>query len=823
MTRPPPIPTSRQHEGDRPRVLVADDNADMRRYIVRLLAGQYTVEAVTDGAAALASVRRQPPDLILSDVMMPRLDGFGLLRELRADPRTASVPVVLLSARAGEESRVEGVQAGADDYLVKPFSSRELLARVSAHLQMARLRREANESLRASEERFRTLFESMDEAFCVVEMLYDADNRPADYRFLEANPTFGRHTGFTDAVGRTIRELVPDHDAHWFEIYGRVAATGEPRRFVNEAKAMGRWYDVYAYRVGGPGSCKVGILFTDITARKRAEESTHKQSEQLRRLAEVATRLNAASDVASITGVVTEEARTLIGSHQAVTGFTTDQNWGQAIITVSLSEKYARWRGYDEKPDGSGIYSLVCRTNEPLRMTQAELEEHPAYKRFGTHARHHPPLRGWLAAPLVGRDGRNVGLIQLSDKYEGEFTAEDEAILVQLAQMASVAVENARLVQDLRDADRRKDEFLATLAHELRNPLAPLRNGLQVMKLAAGNAEAVEQARGMMERQLGTMVRLVDDLLDVSRITRGKLQLRRERVELAGVVQSAVEGSRPLIEANRHDLTIRLPAEPVYLDADPTRLAQVFANLLTNAAKYTDRGGRINLTAGRQGGEVVVLVRDTGIGIAPDHLPKLFEMFSQVDSALERSQGGLGIGLSLVKGLVKMHGGTVEVRSEGLGKGSEFVVRLPVLSDKHDPRTPQPSGSVEGTSRTKRRILVADDNRNAAESLAMMLRLAGHEVYAVHDGQEAVEAAAWFRPELALLDIGMPKLNGFEAARRIREQAWGQKIILAAITGWGQEEDKRRAGEAGFNHHLTKPVDPAALEKLLASSQATTG
>ena len=462
-------------------------------------------------------------------------------------------------------------------------------------------KKRAEAEVRASEERFRTLFESMDEAFCAVEMLYDADNRPIDYRFLEANPTFEKHTGFKDAVGRTIRELVPDHDAHWFEIYGRVAATGEPTRFVNEAKAMGRWYDVYAYRIGGPGSRKVGILFTDITDRKRAEAATRFRSEQLRRLAEVATRLNAALDIASITGVVTEEARTLIGSHQAVTSFTTDEDWGQAVNNVSLSDKYARWRGYDDRPDGSGIYSLVCRTNRPLRMTQGELEKHPAYKRFGRHAPDHPPLRGWLAAPLVGRDGINLGLIQLSDKYEGEFTEEDEAVLVQLAQMASVAIENARLVQDLRETDRRKDEFLATLAHELRNPLAPVRNALQILKMPRVDAGTVQRSREMMERQVHHLVRLVDDLMDVSRVMRGKIELRREQVELATIVARAVETVQPLVDAQGHDLTVRVPPESLLLDADPVRLAQVVGNLLTNAAKYTEPGGRIWLTAEREG------------------------------------------------------------------------------------------------------------------------------------------------------------------------------------------------------------------------------
>jgi PAS domain S-box-containing protein len=372
--------------------------------------------------------------------------------------------------------------------------------------------------------------------------------------------------------------------------------------------------------------------------------------------------------------------------------------------------------------------------------------------------------------------------------------------------------------ESLRDADRRKDEFLATLAHELRNPLAPLRNALEVLKLAGGNPEIAEQARGMMERQLGQMVRLIDDLLDVSRITRGRLELRRERVELASVVRCAVEGSRPHIEASAHRLTVALPPEPVWLDADPVRLAQVFANLLTNAAKYTDRGGRIGLTAEPRGGEVVVSVRDTGIGIAAEHLPRLFQMFSQVAPALERSQGGLGIGLSLVKGLVEMHGGVVEARSEGPGRGSEFVIRLPV-APADLAKELQHAGSGGGeTNRPRRRVLVADDNRDAADSLAMMLRLAGHEVHATHDGREAVEAAEWFRPDVAFLDIGMPRLNGLDAARLIREEPWGREVVLVAVTGWGQEEDKRRAAEAGFDGHLTKPVAPADLQSLLQST-----
>jgi signal transduction histidine kinase/ActR/RegA family two-component response regulator len=484
---------------------------------------------------------------------------------------------------------------------------------------------------------------------------------------------------------------------------------------------------------------------------------------------------------------------------------------------VSLSEKYARWRGYDEKPDGSGIYALVCRTNRPLRMTQAELEDHPAYMRFGAHARHHPPMRGWLAAPLVGRDGRNLGLIQLSDKCDGEFTAEDEAVLVQLAQMASVAIENARLVKDLMDADRRKDEFLATLAHELRNPLAPIRNGLQIIRLAGGEGATVEKARPMMERQLDQMVRLVDDLLDVSRISRGKLELRKDRVDLAAVLASAVEASRPLIEEMGHHLEIVVPAQPVVIDADFTRLAQVFINLLNNAAKYSDRGGRIRLTAERHGGEVLVSVRDEGIGIVADQLPRLFEMFSQVGSALERSQGGLGIGLALVKRLVEMHGGRIEARSEGLGKGSEFVVRVPVVAaEEPGPQAERERGEEGVETKTALRVLVVDDNRDGADSLSDLLTALGNDTRTAYDGAEAVAVAAEFRPDVILLDIGLPKLNGYEACRRIRQQPGGNSVVLIAQTGWGQEEDRQRTREAGFDHHLVKPVDPDALMKLLA-------
>jgi PAS domain S-box-containing protein len=365
--------------------------------------------------------------------------------------------------------------------------------------------------------------------------------------------------------------------------------------------------------------------------------------------------------------------------------------------------------------------------------------------------------------------------------------------------------------EELRDADRRKDEFLAVLAHELRNPLAPLRNGLQVLRLAADDAVALADARAMMDRQLSHLVRLIDDLLDVSRINRNKMELRRSRVTLAEVVASAVETARPQIDEAGHELISSLPTVPVYLDADLTRLAQLFSNLLSNSAKYTPPGGRIWLSAQRTGDSVEVTVRDDGIGIPASSLGNIFDMFWQD----ERATGGLGIGLALVKGLVEMHGGTVTAESQGDGAGSTFTVTLPVLVD--GAATDEAPASTATATSPRQRILVVDDNRDGADSLAMMLQLIGHEVRTANDGFEAIEAAERFAPEVILMDIGMPRMNGLDATRRIREQPWGRDVKIYALTGWGQDGDRAKSRAAGCDGHLVKPVHLPDLEKLLAS------
>jgi PAS domain S-box-containing protein len=380
--------------------------------------------------------------------------------------------------------------------------------------------------------------------------------------------------------------------------------------------------------------------------------------------------------------------------------------------------------------------------------------------------------------------------------------------------------ERKRMEVALSEADRHKDEFLATLAHELRNPLAPIRNGIEILHRADGKVELVEQARGILGRQFDQLVRLVDDLLDMSRIRQGKVQVRKEVVELVAIVQSAVEAVRPLVDAKAQKLTVTLPPDAIYLDADPARLAQVVSNLLHNAAKYTEKRGHIWLTVECRGNKVLLSVRDTGVGIAAEHLPRLFEMFSQVTPALERSHGGLGIGLSLVRGLVELHGGSVEARSDGAGKGSEFIVRLPVVGAPAPPATGPSDGAEKPCAGPKHRILVVDDNRDTADSMAMTLEMMGHPSRTAYDGLEAVQSAASFRPEVVLLDIGLPKLNGYDAARRIREQPWGKDMILIALTGWGQEADKRRASDAGFDHHLTKPVKVGTVLELLTIKHA---
>ena len=551
----------------------------------------------------------------------------------------------------------------------------------------------------------------------------------------------------------------------------------------------------------------------DVTARRFADDMLRKQSQTLRLLWESAAVLLAAEEPATMM----QALFTRIAPHLAldVYMYFAPTGTGDALELRSyagLSEEQAsRLARSDFSQSACGV---AATRRERIVATRIQASREPILdqaRRFG--------LRACVWSPLVA-EGRLLGVLGFGTRRRDALEQGELEFLQTISHYVTVVCERARLLRELRDTDRRKDEFLATLAHELRNPLAPIRNALQIIALSDEGA-ALEHARSMMERQLGQMVRLIDDLLDVSRITVGKLELRKERIALATVLASAVETARPLIDASGHALHVAGTADPVYLDADPVRLAQVFSNLLNNAAKYMDRGGRIDVTTSRRGEQICVTVSDTGRGIPAEALSQVFDMFSQVDRSLERSHGGLGIGLTLVKRLVEMHGGRVEVRSEGAGKGTQVSVHLRAVSASPSPDAARPGQRPRAASRSFR-ILVADDNQDAAESLAMMLRMMGNHVRTVHDGEQAVAEAAAFRPDVILLDIGMPRMNGYDAAREIRGQGWGARMVLVALTGWGQDEDKRRASQAGFDRHFTKPVSPADLERLLGELSAGT-
>ncbi len=596
-----------------------------------------------------------------------------------------------------------------------------------------------------------------------------------------------------------------------------IAPTGSPPRTV---LASGQpLFDAEGRMLGAV------VSMHDVTDRKGREEAharavlEEKRAEILRKVARASRSMNSVLSADSIAGIVTAEARSIVGAHISATSLLNPEDPGSALHTFAVSDKHGAYRLNQDNVADSTLHPLVENAHAPVRLTRAELENHPLYHTIGKGVNGWPPPSGWLAVPILGHAGKLLGFIQLSDKEGGEFGEEDEAILVQLSAVAGASIENARLYGRLKYQDRRKDEFLATLAHELRNPLAPVRNGLQILRLAGELPAKVEKVRQMMERQISHLVHLVDDLLDVSRVTTGKIALKMERLELRGIVDAAVETSRPVVEAAGHELRLDLPAGPFAVDADPNRLAQVLTNLITNAAKYTPPGGVIRLRAERRGPAegIVLSVSDNGVGLPKEMLPKIFDMFTQVGTSLDRAQGGLGIGLTLVRKLVEMHGGTVSAESPGAGQGSTFTIRLPSADIKSEPaplRSERDTPELPLTS--ARRILVVDDNIDGAESLAMLLTIQGHDVRTAHSGPAGLDAAREFGPDVLFLDIGLPGMNGYEVAQRLRENPAHRGLVIVALTGWGSEEDRRRSRETGFDDHLTKPVEAERVAEILA-------
>ena len=481
-----------------------------------------------------------------------------------------------------------------------------------------------------------------------------------------------------------------------------------------------------------------------------------------------------------------------------------------AILSKTLQGIILTWNAGAEHLFGYTAQEVIGRPITVLIPEERQDEEKELLQRLqqGQRIQHYETVR-------VAKNGRRIDIsLTVSPLRTADGT------IVGASSVARDITPRKAVEEALRDAARRKDEFLAVLAHELRNPLAPIRNSIEILGLTSRSDPATEQIRQTLERQVNHMVRLVDDLLEVSRITSGKIELRKEPLEIGAVLRSAVEASKPLMEAANHELVVTSAPVPLMVQGDPVRLAQVFANLLNNAAKYTDDGGRIDLTIETEGSWLVVSVRDNGIGIPPEQLPHVFDLFTQIDRHTARAQGGLGIGLTLVKSLVEMHAGSVEAHSEGHGTGSEFVVRLPLAAVQS--AVPHTGNAIRPSNGFRpRRVLVVDDNRDAAESLGMLLKLMGGDVRVAYSGAQALETIDTYRPALVFLDIGMPGMSGHEVARQIRQRPELAGVTLVALTGWGQDEDRRQSSNAGFDFHLIKPADMQALEAVFTSLNST--
>ena len=767
----PVVPSGRKRE----RILLADDNADMREYVTRLLRERWDVEAVADGEAALLAVRRNPPDLVLSDVMMPRLDGFGLLRALRTDPATRTTPVILLSARAGEESTAEGLDSGANDYLVKPFSARDLLVRVAAQLGTAQARREVAQATERERERLYTHF--MQAPFPIAVL------RGPEHVFELVNDQCFRVWG-KDAsiVGKTLRAGFPELIGQPFPGYlDGVLQTGLPYEGNEELARIAR----------GPGGALEDVYFNFVYSPLRDRDGR--------------------VDGVLLCGFeVTQQvlARRTIEDALAAAARLNDELTNSERLFRTLANHLPEL-AWSARPDGY-IDFYNERWYEYTGTTPAQMQG------WGWKSVHDPAM----VDQVIERWQHSI---DSGERFEMEFPLRgvDGTFRWFLTRVEPVRDDRGQIVRWIgtnsdinaqREARRRTEEFLAMLGHELRNPLAPIATAVRLMELKGD--DKLTRERKVIERQVAHLTRLIDDLLDVSRIAQGKIELARETVDLAEVVAKAVEQVSPLLEGKSHRLAVDVPQGTLFAHADPVRLAQVIANLLGNAAKYTPARGSIELAAMGDQGQVVLRVKDNGIGISPDLLPRVFDLFVQGQRALDRAEGGLGLGLAVVKNLVTLHGGTVTVHSDGADRGSEFTVRLPLAGIAAPAQAP--AQARKGDQSHRRRILVVDDNIDAADTLATALEMMGHEVRIANDGPHALETMKRFAPEIGVLDLGLPVMDGYELATRMRELAAGHPLRLIAVTGYGQPEDQDRSRSAGFDAHLVKPVELEHLGRVIA-------
>jgi two-component system CheB/CheR fusion protein len=587
----------------------------------------------------------------------------------------------------------------------------------------------------------------------------------------------------------------------------------------------GRWHllRIHPYRTADNKIDGAVIVLVDIDQVKRAQQEARASRAQLAeevaslsRLYELIATLTVSEDLPAALEQVLYASITLLRADLGdVQLFDPDTDMLKIVVQRGFNEDFIEhFRTVGPDNGSSWARALASRARVVIEDTELDVD-FAAGRQLSASA----GFRAVQSTPLISRDRKVLAVLSTYFRQPHRPLERELGMLDGYVRLAVNFVERLRAEEALKELDRRKDEFLATLAHELRNPLGPIRNAVQILGLAGGDSEHSLEARNILDRQTEQLTRIVDDLLDMSRIIQGKLELRKQRVALADVVNTALQSTRSFIESRGNRLAVNLPSEPLYLDADPVRLAQVLVNLLNNAAKFTRAGGQIDVTAEHDAAEeqIVISVRDDGDGIPPELLPRMFNMFTQGDNSLERARGGLGVGLTLVRSLVELHDGRVEVKSDGPGKGSEFLVRLPLASPDVPPEPKTPERVAERVPAKPRRILVVDDNEDQTQSLVGLLTLLGHKVESTYDGQSAVEAAAKFVPDLALVDIGLPGMNGYQVARQIRELPGLEHVILVAQTGWGQEEDRRRSREAGFDLHFTKPVDIGPLQELLAA------
>jgi len=773
---------------DKVNILVVDDLPENLVVMGAILEELHeNVVTARSGAEALQLILQHDFAVILLDVNMPDMDGYETAAYIRKRKKSALTPIIFITAYADEIHKAHGYSLGAVDYLLSPVVPDIMRTKVRVFVELFRMTQEVK--------------------------------RSADERVALAQMKAGRAAA---EAAQAAAEESSRRSAFLAEISSELASLAEPEGTVgNLARRVVPFLADYA-AVHIPG--QTGAAHVDELAWATKE-------------ATVATASGSSSSVPS-------------------------QN-SPTDMLPSLSEAAARALA-------SGKTELLEVNNES-RETSIDAAAVDQPSTVGTQhssrltsengdPNHFPfPLRAAMVLPLRVRQ-ETLGALTLAMGPSGRrFGPADIDLAENLAARAAVFLENARLYQQIKDADRRKNEFLSMLAHELRNPMAPIRNAAEILGAMQAPGEELQWVKGVIDRNVKQLARLVNDLLDISRITQGKIRLQLEPVEAAAIVAQAVEISRPLIDSRRHELSFSLPKEQLWVNGDATRLAQALANLLNNAAKYTEPGGHIEFKVERDQRQLLFRIRDSGIGIPADMLPKIFELFTQIDRSLDRSQGGLGIGLSLVRSVVEMHQGVAQAFSAGLGKGSEFVVRLPLLShttpdDGQDLHTLREFGSPEvknldvgvpgwgfcpaketaksltgnghasnvslpSAKQTARRVLIIDDNQDSTESLAMLLKLAGHEVETALEGLAGLKTAYQYKPEIIFLDIGLPEVDGYEIARRFREDANLAKVTLIAMTGYGQEEDLRKAQEAGFDGHMIKPADPAEVEKLLAGFQ----